>query len=84
MNPFISRKEIRARCRNPKFCIACFRIQDKVKVDEHHVCKSCRNDSVGMPRKLQVVTLKNGESYFVDNRLRQLRNILNPHDYIDY
>ena len=84
MNPFISLKEIEERCKNPKFCIACFRIRDNVKVDEYHICESCRNGSDGMPRRLPVVTLENGKSYFVDNRLRQLRNIHNPHDYIDY
>ena len=84
MNPFINREEIRKRCRNPKFCIACFRIRDKVKVDEHHICESCRNGSDGMPRRLPVVTLENGKSYFVDNRLQQLRHIHNPHDYVDY
>lgn len=40
------------------------------------------------PRKpqgmLPVVTLDNGKTYFVDDRLKQLRNVLNPHDYIDY
>ena len=84
MNPFISRKDIRERCRNPKFCIACFQIKDDAKVDEHHVCELCRNGYVGMPRRLPVVTLENGKSYFVDKRLRQLRNVHNPHEYIDY
>ena len=29
------------------------------------------------------VTLSNGKTYFIDDRLRQLRNINNPHDFID-
>ena len=29
------------------------------------------------------VTLTNGKTYFIDERLNQLRNIKDPHDYID-
>lgn len=29
------------------------------------------------------VTLSNGKTYFIDERLNQLRNIKNPNDYID-
>jgi len=35
------------------------------------------------PRMLPKVTLSNGKTYFIDERLRQLRNVQNPHDYID-
>ena len=35
------------------------------------------------PRMLPRVTLNNGKRYFIDARLRQLRNIKNPYDYID-
>ena len=35
------------------------------------------------PRMLPRVTLTNGKTYFIDERLNQLRNIKNPHDYID-
>jgi hypothetical protein len=35
------------------------------------------------PRMLPRVTLSNGKTYFIDERLNQLRNIKNPHDYID-
>jgi hypothetical protein len=35
------------------------------------------------PKMLPMVTLSNGKTYFIDERLRQLRNIFNPHDYID-
>jgi hypothetical protein len=37
----------------------------------------------GGPRMLPRVTLSNGKTYFIDERLNQLRNIKNPHDYID-
>ena len=32
---------------------------------------------------LPKVTLSNGKTYFIDERLNQLRNIKNPSDYID-
>jgi len=35
------------------------------------------------PRMLPKVTLSNGKTYFIDERLNQLRNIKNPFDYID-
>ena len=35
------------------------------------------------PRMLPRVTLSNGKTYFIDERLNQLRNIKTPHDYID-
>ena len=34
------------------------------------------------PRMLPT-TVIDGRTYFVDERLRQLRNVKNPHDYID-
>ena len=84
MNPFFDKKELKERCKDPRFCIVCFRISYKANVDEHHVCLQCRNGSVGMSRQLPAITLENGKTYFVDDRLRQLRNIHNPHDYIDF
>ena len=84
MNPFLDQKELKERCKDPWFCIVCFRTRNNAGVDEHHVCLQCRNGSVGMPRQLPAVTLENGKTYFVDERLRQLRNIHNPHDYIDF
>ncbi len=83
MNPFVDQKELKERCKDPNFCIVCFRTRDNVRVDEQHVCLGCRNGSVGTPRQLPAVTLKNGKTYFVDERLRQLRNVHNPHDFID-
>ena len=85
MFPFGSEEEIRERCKDPRFCIACFQSRERVEVDEHHVCKDCRQGSVrgSSPRRLPAVTLENGKTYFLDARLRQLRNVHNPHDYID-
>jgi hypothetical protein len=37
-----------------------------------------------MPRRLPAITLDNGKTYFVDERLKQLRNVHNPHDFIDW
>jgi len=34
------------------------------------------------PRKLDVINL-DGEAYFLDLRLSQLRNVRKPHDFID-
>jgi hypothetical protein len=36
------------------------------------------------PRRLPKVRLDNGKTYFIDERLKQLRNVKNPHDYIDF
>ena len=84
MNQFVNKKELKKRLKDPRFCIACFRIRDNVPVDEHHVCLECRRGSRGMPRRLPAITLKNGRTYFIDERLRQLRNVHNPHDSIDF
>ena len=65
MNPCIEEDELKERCKNPKSCIACFRVRDNVSVDEHHVCQDCRRGSTGMPRRLRAITLKNGKTYFV-------------------
>ena len=35
------------------------------------------------PRMLPRVTLSNGKTYFIAERLNQLRNIKNPYEYID-
>ena len=81
---YLSPKELKARCKNHKYCIACHRTRNNVVVDKYHVCKDCRRGSDGMPRRLPAVTLSNGKTYFVDRRLRELRNVNNPHDYIDF
>ena len=83
MNPYTETKDLERRCKNPRLCIACFRVRKRVKVDAHHVCLDCRRGSTGMPRRLRALTLKNGKTYFVDDRLRELRNIHDPGDRID-
>ena len=45
--------------------------------------KTSETETSEGPRMLPRVTLSNGETYFIDERLNQLRNIKNPHDYID-
>ena len=70
--------------KNHHTCIVCHRNRDDIKVDKHHVCKEYRKGTDGMPRRLPTVTLDNGNTYFIDERLKQLRNIKNPHDYIDF
>ena len=37
-----------------------------------------------MPKRLPTVTLENGTTYFIDFRLNQLRNVNNPHDFMDF
>jgi len=83
MHPYGDKREVKERSKNPKFCIACFRERDGVPVDKHHVCKDCRQGSTGVPKRLRAVTLKNGKTYFVDNRLGELRNIRDPGDRIE-
>ncbi len=36
-----------------------------------------------MVRQLPIVQYKS-KKYFLDERLRQIRNVLNPHDFIDF
>jgi hypothetical protein len=85
MNPFIDLRKLEIQCKNPSFCIVCLRIRDDVMVDRHHVCMDCRKGSTdGMPRRLPAITLENGKTYFIDERLRELRNVHNPHDTIDF
>jgi len=36
-----------------------------------------------MARELPKLTIR-GKTYYVDERLMQLRNVKNPHDYIDF
>ncbi len=51
-------------------------------------CISCAekaNSKTGdCPRRLPAVRMDNGKTYFVDERLKQLRNVNNSHDYIDF
>ena len=57
--------------------------QEKAK-EALRLLKNAKPDTGKMPRMLPTVTLDNGKTYFVDERLNQLRNVLNPHDYIDF
>ena len=43
-----------------------------------------RKNEGNMPIRLSTVALKNGTTYFIDFRLNQLRNVKNPHDYMDF
>ena len=36
------------------------------------------------PTRLPTIVLDNGKTYFIDDRLKQFRNISNPHDFIDF
>ncbi len=47
-------------------------------------CVSCGEKGDKSPGMLQTIKMDNGEIYFVDERLKQLRNVNNPHDYIDF
>jgi len=80
---YFDHKQFEKLCKDAAFCIVCHRKRNDVEVDDHHVCKECRKGTDGMPRRLPVVTLDNGKTYFIDERLKQLRNVINPHDYID-
>ncbi len=85
MNLFIDLRKLEIQCKNSNFCIVCLRIRGDVMVDKRHVCMDCRKGSTaGMPRRLPAITLKNGKTYFVDERLRELRNVHNPHDNIAF
>ena len=84
MSLYLNPEKLKERCKDPKFCMVCCRNRHDVSVDKHHVCKECRNGTDGMPRRLPAVTLGNGRTYFVDERLRQLRNVINPHDFINW
>ena len=42
-----------------------------------------RPSEITMPRRLPIVTLE-GKHYFFDIRLRQYRNVENPHDYVNF
>ena len=45
--------------------------------------KKQRTIKTGCPRRLPTITLKNGKTYFIDERLRELRNVNNPFDTLD-
>lgn len=80
----LSKEEMDELIKNPGFCIVCFCNRDDIRVDKDHVCEECRKGTNGSPRRLPTVTLENGKTYFIDERLRQLRNVHNPHDFMDF
>ncbi len=69
--------------KDKKLCEVCCRLRNDVPVDRYHVCEACRRGGSGMPRRLSVVTLSRGKHYFIDKRLKELRNVENPLDKID-
>jgi hypothetical protein len=84
MCSYFDRDKLEELCKDPTFCIVCQQNRNVDSVDGYHVCRECRKGTDGMPRRLPAVTLENGKTYFVDERLRQLRNVVNPHDAIDF
>ena len=42
-----------------------------------------RMPQIHLPRRLPIVAI-NGKRYFLDMRLRQYRNVENPHEWIDF
>jgi len=81
---YIDHDELKELSKDSRFCIVCQQNRHIDSVDRYHVCKECREGKDGMPRRLPTVTLDNGKTYFIDERLKQLRNVFNPHDYIDF
>jgi hypothetical protein len=49
-------------------------------MEHQHNSDGC---SCALPRELPKIQLGK-KVYYVDARLRQLRNVENPHDYVDY
>ena len=50
---------------------------------ENRDVRNGKKGETGCPRRLPTITLKNGKIYFIDERLRQLRNVNNPFDTMD-
>ena len=62
----------------------CMNLTRKKAKKTLRLLKNGKPDPGKMPRMLPTVTLDDGKTYFVDERLKQLRNVLNPHDFIDF
>ena len=62
----------------------CIKLAQEKAKEALRQLKNVKPDTGKMPRMLPTVTLDDGKTYFVDERLKQLRNVLNPHDYIDF
>jgi len=83
MRKSMSTEELKECCKDPNFCAVCECSRTDIRVDGH-VCKECQQGGNGRPRMLPRVTFDNGKTYFIDERLKQLRNVENPHDFIDF
>ena len=80
----MSTEELKERSqKDPNFCVICESSRTDVRV-YYHVCRECQQGGDGKPRMLPMITLDNEKTYFIDERLKQLRNVENPHDYIDF
>lgn len=77
MSEVFSIGELKEICFNPHVCGIC--LKPSMHIDGH-LCYTCRDI---VPRMLPVVSIRDGKLYFFDKRLRQMRNINNPHDYIN-
>lgn len=56
--------------------------EKREKALEAFLAESAKNSAAG-PRMLPVIDI-DGKRYFVDERLKQLRNVVDPSDYIDF
>ena len=56
------------------------RISDK---EMSEAIKATKSNNNGYPRMLPVIKIKN-KKYFIDERLKELRNVNNPHDAIRF
>lgn len=56
--------------------------EKREKALEAFLAESAKNSGAG-PRMLPVIHI-DGKRYFVDERLKQLRNVVDPSDYIDF
>ena len=74
-----------------KICCDCFNRRDEAKgrkIGDRWYCNTCigkygSNEESTGARELPKVKIGT-ETYYRDDRLKQLRNINNPHDFMDY
>ena len=57
---------------------------ERRKISQKEIDEAIKATKSGYPRVLPVVTLKNKKTYFIDERLKELRNINNPCDIIKF
>ena len=58
------------------------RTKDPIIAQWQQLAERSKHDPT-LPRVLPIVKIGR-KHYFVDERLRQLRNVKNPHDYMDW